>query len=742
MKWLLYLLASAAPLLAGVSGRVVDARGGEPLARVRVRLLGTGAETATSADGQFRLESVPAGHHILQIETVGYRLVKQPLDTNGSDEVNLDVILSPETFQRTDTVEVRSGPYDIEESCTSPAPLTLNGAEIKNLSTVLIDDPIRAVHALPGVAANNDYQSQFTLRGASFNRIGLYIDDVLMHLPFHAIGNEGDASISMLNGEMISDMLLLPSAFPARYSDRTGSILELRTREGSKSKRSVRVASGVAASSILAEGPFAAGKGSWIASARKSYLQYLLKRIDAETGILIGYMDIHGRIGYSLTDRQQVSLYVLDGVTDLDRSAARDRSGVNALIDARNRSSLAKASWQYVPVSRLVLTATAAWLRERFDSINKENAPIDFGSYGEWIGNGRASWQVTPSATFEGGWSSRRMRSEGYLYRYLINPTRVLQLDTHRGTGLRNGGYAQQSWARGRRLRLTAGLRWDAHGMYDESTVSPNVSMSLGAPGGFDVNFGCGQYVQFPELALLTSPFGGSRLLPERANHFSMAVEKRLWNTARVRVEAWNRDDRDLLARPLFDFRLVNGRIPATSSTVYNSIRGYSRGLQFVLQTRSANRLSGWTSYTLSYARQRDDIERQHYWSEEDQRHLVNTYLTYRLTSSLNLSGRWAYGSGQPMPGYLTLRDGLYYLSPRRNELRLPSYQRVDIRANKSFTYDTWKLTLYGEVINLTNRENIRFLSFDGVNGATQRAFVTTDRVFPIVPVAGVTLEF
>jgi hypothetical protein len=182
MKWLLYLLASAAPLLAGVSGRVVDARGGEPLARVRVRVLGTTVETATNADGQFRLDSVPAGQHILQIETVGYRLVKQPLDTNGSDELKLDVILSPETFQRTDSVEIRSGPYDIEESSTAPAPLTLNGAEIKNLSTVLIDDPIRAVHALPGVAANNDYQSQFTLRGASFNRIGLYIDDVLMHL--------------------------------------------------------------------------------------------------------------------------------------------------------------------------------------------------------------------------------------------------------------------------------------------------------------------------------------------------------------------------------------------------------------------------------------------------------------------------------------------------------------------------------------------------------------------------------
>ena len=300
-------LASVAPLLAGLSGRVVDARGGEPLARVRVRLVGAGVETATNGEGRFRLDGTPAGAFVLQIETVGYRLVKQAVTlTPGEDQV-VDVVLSPETFQRTDTVEVRSGPFGVEDGLGASAPLTLSGAEVQNLSTVLMDDPIRAVHALPGVAANNDYQSQFTLRGADFRRIGLYIDDVLMHLPFHSIANEGDASISMLNGEMVSDMLLLPIAFPARYSDRTASVLELRTREGSRSKRSVRVAAGVAATTVLVESPFAGGKGSWIASARKSYLQYLLQRVSAENGLLLGYMDVQARVGYSLTDRQQVS---------------------------------------------------------------------------------------------------------------------------------------------------------------------------------------------------------------------------------------------------------------------------------------------------------------------------------------------------------------------------------------------------------------------------------------------------
>jgi hypothetical protein len=175
---------------------------------------------------------------------------------------------------------------------------------------------------------------------------------------------------------------------------------------------------------------------------------------------------------------------------------------------------------------------------------------------------------------------------------------------------------------------------------------------------------------------------------------------------------------------------------------LYNSVRGYSRGVQLMLQRRSANRLSGWIGYTLSWARQRDHVENMHFWSLYDQRHIANVYLSYRLTASLNLSGRYSYGSGEPVPGYVTQRDGLYYLSAERNGLRLPAYQRVDIRANKSFRYDRWKLTFYGEVINLTNRRNMRFVSFDGANAATRRAFVTVDRVFPVVPVAGVTLEF
>jgi hypothetical protein len=66
---------------------------------------------------------------------------------------------------------------------------------------------------------------------------------------------------------------------------------------------------------------------------------------------------------------------------------------------------------------------------------------------------------------------------------------------------------------------------------------------------------------------------------------------------------------------------------------------------------------------------------------------------------------------------------------------------RADFRVNKAWTHDKWKLTLYGEVINLTNRTNYIFDILDSYNSKTGQAFLTLDKLFPILPSAGLVFE-
>ena len=71
----------------------------------------------------------------------------------------------------------------------------------------------------------------------------------------------------------------------------------------------------------------------------------------------------------------------------------------------------------------------------------------------------------------------------------------------------------------------------------------------------------------------------------------------------------------------------------------------------------------------------------------------------------------------------------------------MPAYVRTDVRVNKSWTKDKWKLTLFGEVINLTTRTNSLFDSFNGYTTATKQAYLTLDTMFPILPSAGIVFE-
>jgi hypothetical protein len=228
-----------------------------------------------------------------------------------------------------------------------------------------------------------------------------------------------------------------------------------------------------------------------------------------------------------------------------------------------------------------------------------------------------------------------------------------------------------------------------------------------------------------------------------RSNQWIGAVEQRLGMRTRLRAEFYDRVDRDLVFQPLYDPRLSDGKlvVPAARPLYLNSLRGYSRGVSIFLQRSSANGATGWISYAFGRTGMRDGVTASRFPSDFDQRHTFNAYGGYRLKPTVNLSMKFSYGSGFPIPGYLQQTGGLYFLSSVRNRVRIPDYFRADFRVNKAWIRDKWKVTLFGEVVNLTNRANYVFDSFNGYNSRTYQASLTLQAMFPILPSVGIVLE-
>lgn len=726
-----------------IEGVVVDGRGGEALARVKIQLMGTDFQTVTDDKGKFRMEQVTPGDYKLKAATVGYRVVEKQFSIAAGEEKHFDITLSAEALRQTDSVDVHEGAFDVAGQ-TSPSEMKLSGSEAKNTASVLADDPLRAVQSMPGVTANDDFNSRFSVRGADYSRIGLYLDSILLHSPFHAVEtSSAGGSLTIFNGDMIDEMSLYSGAPPVQFGDRTAGILDIHSRDGNSTGITFRGTASASNAGGIAEGPIG-DQGSWMVGARKSYLQYILDRLSSDPSLAFGFWDVQARVSYNVTKNNNVTWSFLQGDSSLDRSKYKSTLGVNSIMEGSFQFTMLNLGWKYSPVDGVVVTSHAAYLRENSGDSNPSNLNLDGELYGEFVGNSNVTWAWSGHTPLDAGVSVRRVRDSGFTDQYQFTPFAVHGLNRYEGNTVIAGGYVQQAWSsKNGRVNLAAGTRWDTESLTSIVTTSPFVSLSVAPWKATRIQIGWGQYAQFPELQQLLSTYGNKHLLPERANHIDIALDQKLDERTRVRVEVYQRDDRDLVERPLYDPRLIGTKIfnPPVNALFENSARGYAKGAEIFLQRRSANKLTGWVSYALNYTRLRDGVANVSYPSDQDQRHTVNVYGSYRLRPTVNLSLKVLYGSGFPIPGYFRMVGTQYYLSNQLNQTRLGYYQRTDFRINKAWVKDRWKITLYGEVVNLLDKKNYRFDSFNGYNGNTGLASITLTQLFPILPAAGVVFE-
>ncbi len=756
--WLavLVLLLTGAAHGGEIHGKVVSVNRGEPLGQVQITVLELKRSATTADDGTFAVDNIPPGNYTLRFAAVGYRLVTTPFSlSEGGDSKEFSVTLAPDNFRRTETVDVKGDIYQGETPGT-PSHIDLNATEIKEASTVLANDPFRAVQALPGVSAtdNNDFFGQFSVAGAPFDRVAVYVDDVVVPEPFHSIPSfrEG-ASLSVFSSETVQSLDLMPVAFPEKFADATGAALSIRTREGSRTAPHYTVSAGMADSDVIAEGGLGhSGKGSWLASARRSYLDYLVHHGSSDPFTNVGFEDADVKLSYDIAPRQNLNFYFLDGHTDVERHDPANT--VNDLDTGTNDFTIGRLGWRYAITPKLLLDSDAAYIRQRSDTRNFSHQILNSGYYGEWVLAARSTWNWGKAQVMEAGYSARRLRDTAFEFFY---SDQTFFSETADGTALRQTGYVQQgSSFFSNKVHVLGGLRWDALQRMQAQPVSAQASIAWQAASATTLTFGYGRYAQFPVDAAMR-PCGPVPSLPPgvllgdanvtRSDHFIAAVEQRFGENLRARVEAFARENIQTIGSRIPDANLCSTIGTVSPDFPSRNLRDYSRGGQIILQRRSANRLSGWVGYTLNYARETIPVFLNSAApslitapSEEDQRHTLNAFASYRLSPTINLSSKFRYGSGMPITAIDFEQVGTVEIALPATE-RLPAYLRFDLRADKAWSFTRWKMTLYGELLNVTNHNNPRFIA-TGFNPITNRVTAVTEKGLPVTPTAGLSFEF
>jgi hypothetical protein len=615
----------------------------------------------------------------------------------------------------------------------------------------MLDDPLRAVQARPAATATDDFYSEFAVRGNSFRHVGLTVDGMPTRYLMHTVHGVTDGgSIAMINSETLGAVALLPGSYPQRTGRALGAQVELTTREGNREEFRGRTGLSGTSATFLGEGPLDGGRGSWLASARKSYLGYIIKRIDPEASFVFGFIDGQAKIVYDLTPRHQVSFTTLFGRAAFEEG--EQGLGANDRADATSHAWLSALSWRFIPGPRLAVTNRLYTTGVQFDHDNP---------FGDTLDEARTTdlgWRVDGSYALREGWliafGGDAQRLQGRAHRQRTLATGPLTLNDYSEHAAAASAYTQVRINLGSRMAVSPGGRVDYWGLTGAHTASPWFTADAEVTDRLRLRGGTGVYRQFADMEQVFGLHGSGReVRPERAVHVDAGVEYDLRPDTHITATAYRRDEHQVLSTPLEETRRLAGggiRLGLTNAPTVNGLDGHARGVEVVVRREAPGGLSGWAGYAYARHRYTDTATGDQFWADADQRHTLSLYSSYRLSSRATVSAKFRYGSNYPLRGYLgeppatvVVIDGqpqFYQLIGARNTLRLPDYARLDVRADRAFHWAGTRVVLFAEVANVLNHRNLRSTPF--FLDRAGRAFDATESLMPIVPSAGFVVEF
>ena len=752
----------------GISGVVVT-MAGTPAGGVRVCALDTDACATSDAQGVFHIAGLRAGAYRLEILPLeGLPFTSDPVDVRAGLDGTVEVTL-PKVEGLEQTVTVTAPAFEAPAEVKTSGFLVEPREILKSASA--LQDVSRYVQGLPGVViGTNDFRNDIIVRGGSPLENLFVVDNV--EIPnINAFANFASAggTVSLLDAELLQDVTFLTGGYPAPYINRTSSVLQVTQREGNRKEFGGWATLGFAGAGAILEGPINSGKGSWVVSARRSFLDLFTNDVGFG-GVPVVY-SFNTKAVYDLTPRDRLWVVNIAGIDEirLGLNEATDPTDEIANFDIRYNGwrSATGFNWQRIFGSRGVglfgITHSEAKVGQQVKDLVARGVPPPGVPPGVVIatspvvysedsreGETTIKYDLTVHVPFfdtvQAGGSFKMFRINYQVESPYGNDTPYspvpgidpFSLST-RFRSYQTGLYVQASKQLGSRVNVTLGGRFDHYAILSQARFSPRAGVKVRLTDALSWNTSAGSYYQQPSFLFVAAfPQNGS-LVPWRADHYVSGLAWSPTSDLRVTAEGYRKTyTRYPVASDLptvslanigdtFDVREI--LFPLTSAG-----EGYSEGMEFFVEKRLTSKLYGQGNLSFSRTRHAglDTVLRP---GSFDYPFVFNLLGGYRFSPMWEFSARLSFLSGRPFTPYdqavsTAQRRGVYDLT-RVNAERAPDYGRVDIRLDRTFTVGGQPLNLFLGVQNVTNRRN--FSSYTWNRRTNSQQFGEQQGIFPIL---------
>jgi hypothetical protein len=731
---------------ATITGTIHDGKTDEPLFGATVSDVKLNISAITDVNGGFSI-TLPAGDHTLTLTYIGYEGTKRKINLQGNGNVAFDLY---EKSVKLNELVITAERAEFNVTGTQMSLLRLNAKTIRELPVTLGErDIIRSMALLPGIQNSGEFGTGFNVRGGSIDQNLILIEDVPLVNSSHLFG-----LTSTVNADNVSNVTLLKAGIPARYGERSSSVMDIRLVKDIPDKAIIKGGIGLLDSRLGVQVPLWNKNATLLLGGRSSYSNWLLHKIpdyDLRNSSA-SYYDLNALYMINVGPSDKITLFGY---------YSSDKFGFNKITNYGYTNLLSSARWTHLYSNRLSWSLLMGYSGYSYhvnelDEINPQSA-----------------YQISLQNKYNNlklhfSWLPNRRHSvdfgiNGVLYR--ISPGKeipygeqsiIRPVEVQSEKGLEMAVYASDNFDIFTGLNVEVGIRFVHYmamgpgytlvyepGMplsaetvsdtlhysnfrvsYQHNALEPRIALRYTLNGKSSVKCSYNRINQFINLIsnnsvmspIDTWTLSNTNVKPLVSDQYAVGYFRNFaQNTYEISVEAYYKFQQNLS-------EIKNGALVLLNEHIETDLlyaKGFAYGIEFYAR-KSSGRLTGWISYTYSRSMLKtsgtfalEQINRNNYYpSNFDKPNNLVVNINYHLSRRWRISGTFTYNTGRPVTlpelKYLANGNQLIYYSDR-NKYRLPDYHRLDI----AITYDEnlrlkkmWKGSWTLSVINVYGRDN------------------------------------
>jgi hypothetical protein len=599
------------------------------------------------------------------------------------------------------------------------------------------DDLFRVVDRLPGISTN-DFTARLYVRGSRADEVVTLMDGLELFEPFHL--KQWDAVLSILDSETVGDVDLITGGFPSEYGDRSAGVFSLQSVHPRTDK--TRTAAGLSFMnvSLRNEGGFEEGRGGWLLSARRGFMDIVFAIANVDGDFDPSYYDLFGKAFYEVKPGQRITAHLLHagddlkGADDDDKSRHEDLYGSSYFWltwDAERNGALS---------GRTILSGSRIFKDRHGQDFDEDGAIRNLDVRDKqtaWYLGLKSDWafELSPRFLLKAGFDLKQGWAD-YSYDlwrsdYVPNFTdpsgpwfffteERFRLEAE-PSGLHIGGYFGNRIRLSESLTTEVGLRYHRASHVGEGKLSPRVSAAYQLGPSTTLRGAWGHYAQSQHVHELQIADRDTLFYPvQDAEHRIVGLEHHLLGKINLRLEAFQRR----MSQPFPEYRNLVDRVeavweegPGDRVGIFPD-RRRSQGIEALAKGPLGSRIAWSAAY--SFSKSEDLVGGKWQPRPHDQRHATQIHLTFKPSSAWSFSTAWQARSGWPASAQVyeiqTLATGDPVIGNFFGELyglRLPNYRRLDLRASRRFDTRRGRVFLTLDLFNALGRENPQALDYD-----------------------------